>query len=492
MLESPPRRGEPTAGGTPNLAIVGRQAASTRAYFPAPLGSLDASELGLDLYIRTSPSAPPALYRSAGLMFKEEDRARLLEQGVEYLYISVEQHAQYQKMLSNRVSSVLRDDSLEGKERRAIVCGICSKLVDDAMENTSPESLSSLFEVGNTISQIASEEGDAAFSCLLNMSGHDFYTATHMMNVSIGCGLLARAVRPGDTEFAAAMIRAGLVHDLGKAEIDAQLLNKEGKLTDDEFASIKAHPMAGVRILRELNISDPIAIEVARDHHEHLKGTGYPRGIDAAKIGMPARIAAVVDVYDALTSARPYRAAIAWEDALRMMDESRGSQFDPEILDAWKRIVAEAAEEHSHELPTPTADARSIDEVCPHDEAMGAAILEVKKAMGIVSSFTGDCQRGAERFACNVRAAVASVFKNGEEQRSVDARLLDISKTGVRFASHKQFQKGATVRIRAAMGKGKHLDTHAKIIRPAPMPNADGLWEHGCLLVKTPAAAKAA
>lgn len=474
------------------MAIVGRQAASTRAYFPAPLGSLDASELGLDLYIRTSPSAPPALYRSAGLMFKEEDRARLIEQGVDYLYISVEQHSQYQKMLSSRVSNVLRDDSLNGRERREIVSGICSKLVDDAMENTSAESLSSLFEVGDTIAQIASEEGDAAFSCLLNMSGHDFYTATHMMNVSIGCGLLARAVRPGDTEFASAMIRAGLVHDLGKADISAELLNKEGKLSEDEFASIKEHPMAGVRILRELNITDPIAIEVTRDHHEHLKGTGYPRGIDAAKIGVPARIAGVVDVYDALTSARPYRAPIAWEDALRMMEESRGSQFDPEILDAWKLIVAEASEEHSEELPSPTADARSIDEVCPHDEATADAILAVKKEMGIVSKFTGNDQRKAERYPCDIRAAVASVFKSGEEHQSVDARLLDISKTGLRFSSHKQFQNGSTIRIRAAMGKGKHLDKYAKIVRPAPTPNPNGLWEHGCLLLKACEASKAA
>lgn len=474
------------------MAIVGRDAASTRAYFPAPLASLDESELAMDLYIRTAPAVPPALYRSAGLMFKEEDRARLLEQGVEYLYISVEQHSQYQAMLSNRVSNVLRDDSLNAQERRGIVSGICSKLVDDAMANTSPESLSSLFEVGNTIAQIASEEGDAAFSCLLNMSGHDFYTATHMMNVSIGCGLLARALRPRDTEFAAAMIRAGLVHDLGKAEISGDLLNKEGKLTDEEFATLKDHPLAGVRILRELSIDDPIAIEVTRDHHEHLKGTGYPRGIDAAKLGIPARIAAVVDVYDALTSARPYRAPIAWEDALRMMEESRGSQFDPEILDVWKGIVAEASKEHSDELPNPTAEARSIDEVCPHDESTAKAILSIKKEMGIVTRFRGNEQRQAERYPCDIRGAVALVFKGGAEQESVDARLLDISKSGLRFASHKQFQKGATVRVRASVGKGKHLDTQAKIVRPLAAPNSDGLWEYGCLRVKSGESSKAA
>jgi len=156
------------------MAIVGCQAASTRAYFPAPLDSLDAAELGMDLYIRTAADAPPALYRSAGLVFKEEDRARLVEQGTKFLYISIEHHDSYRAMLTKRVNSVLHDDSMSGKERRAIMSGICVKLVEDAMESGCPESVSSLFEVGDTIGKIAAAEGDAAFSCLLNMSGHDF------------------------------------------------------------------------------------------------------------------------------------------------------------------------------------------------------------------------------------------------------------------------------------------------------------------------------
>ncbi|MFU8830161.1 MAG: HD-GYP domain-containing protein, partial [Phycisphaerales bacterium] len=244
------------------MAIVGRQAAATKSYFPAPLDSLDASELGLDLYIRTTPDAPPALYRSAGLVFKEDDRERLLKQGIEFLYISVDQHAEYKRMLSARVSNVLLDQSLTGFERREIVSGICRKLIEDAVGSTSQESVNSLFEIGDTIAQLAANEGDAVFSCLLNMSGHDFYTATHMINVSIGCGLLARAVKPRDLPFTSSMIQAGLVHDLGKSDVPAEILNKEGRLNDEEFQIIKAHPMSGVRTLRELGIHDPIVIEV--------------------------------------------------------------------------------------------------------------------------------------------------------------------------------------------------------------------------------------
>lgn len=466
------------------MAIVGRQAATTRAHFPAPLASLDASELGLDLYIRSSPTAPPALYRSAGLAFDDEDRTRLIEQGIEFLYISVEHHAEYQKMLSNRVASVMHDTSLSDRERRDIITGICGKLIDDAMETSSAESVASLFEIGNTIGQIAAAEGDAAFGCLLNMSGHDFYTATHMMNVAIGCGLLASAARPGNTEFVCAMIRAGLVHDLGKAEIPAEVLNKEGKLTDEEFELIKSHPMAGVRALRELGVKDEITIECARDHHEHMAGSGYPRGIDATKLGMHARIMAIVDVYDALTSARPYRGPISWQGALDMMDESRGSQFDPELLDMWKKIIIASAADHAHELPSPTADARSIDDLMPHDQRMEENISEVKAKLGITTRYKGHEKRVNERITCSIRAAVVPILEDGESTRAIDTRILDISKCGIRFASHEKFNAGDRIRIRASLGGGKRLDAEATIVRPSMEANRDGLWEFGCIFKK--------
>lgn len=471
------------------MAIVGNKAASTRSFFPAPLQSLDACQLAMDLYIRTTKEEAPALYKSAGLVFSEEDRDRLVEQGVEFIYISIEQHSAYRAMLSGRVRTVLHDTDLSGNERREIIAGICARLVDDAMQETSKESLESLFEVGDAIGRIAATEGDQAFSCLLDMSGHDFYTATHMMNVGIGCGLLARAVKPRDREFASAMIRAGLVHDLGKAEVPAELLNKEGRLTEQEFEIIKAHPMNGVRALRELGVTDTLTLEVTRDHHEHMAGTGYPRGIDATKLTPGARIAAIVDVYDALTSARPYRAPIAWRDALEMMDESRGSQFDPDILDLWKKIVENAAAEHADELPTPTADARSIDEILPHDEHADARIRETKSRLGLATRYTGHEKRTNERVNCSIRAAVARVLPEGESKQSLDARVLDISRCGIRFACHDRFESGALLRIRASLGSGKRLDTVARVVRPSHEPNRDGLWEFGCKLISASKAA---
>jgi len=310
-----------------------------------------------------------------------------------------------------------------------------------------------------------------------------------MMNVGIGCGLLARALRPHDRDFPNAMIRAGLIHDIGKSDVPGELLNKEGKLSADEFETIKAHTLGGVRALREMGVTDTIAIEVTRDHHEHMSGTGYPRGVDATKLTPAARIAAIVDVYDALTSARPYRAPIAWKDALEMMDESRRSQFDPDILDLWKKIVTSAAEEHADELPSPTADARSIDEVLPHDDTTVTKIRETKARLGLSTRYTGDEKRTNERVACSIRAAVALVLPKGESKQSLDARILDISRCGIRFSCHERFESGATVRIRATLGSGKHLDTVATVVRPAQEPNRDGLWEFGCKLVRASKAA---
>lgn len=461
------------------MAIVGKVAASTRAFVPAPLESLGECELDLDLYLRSSPDASPSLYRASGVMFDEEDRRRLMEQGIEYLYVPVSQHAALQQMMSTRVADVLNDSDLTAAAQREIIAGICGRLVEDAMTSATGEALDSLTNVGSTISRIASGQNADIFVHLLDMSGHDFYTATHMMNVAIGCGLLARVMFSEDASKVESMVSAGLVHDLGKAAIPAALLNKEGKLTDAEFACLKAHPMEGVRLLRQTGRDKDVLVEVTRDHHEHLAGTGYPRGLAAEQIGLPARIAAVVDVYDALTSARPYRGPIRWDEALDMMDESRESQFDPDVLDAWRDIVTKAAQEHAGELPEPTCQPMNIDDTLPHDQAQRRAVSEAKEAMGIKPRFLGADKRREERVDCRLRGTIA--FNGAKE--ATEIAILDVSRSGVRISCHDRLSKHAVGRLRATISTGRTIDRTVRIVRCNGVPNRSGLWEHGGVFV---------
>ncbi len=127
--------------------------------------------------------------------------------------------------------------------------------------------------------------------------------------------------------------RAGLLHDLGKVSIPAEILNKSGKLTTEEYTLMKGHPAEGDRILEPIRAFDKIRPFI-RHHHERWDGNGYPDGLKGQEIQLGARILAVADVYDALYSDRPYRAGWSQEKVVSYLKEESGSAFDPIVVQA--------------------------------------------------------------------------------------------------------------------------------------------------------------
>lgn len=131
------------------------------------------------------------------------------------------------------------------------------------------------------------------------------------------------------------LIRQGaILHDIGKIGISDQILNKPGRLSDEEFEAIHAHPLIGVRILEEVGL-EPEVLEMVRSHHERMDGKGYPEGAHGSDLSLASRILCVADAYDAMTSDRPYRKGMDLDKVISIMNECKGTQFDPEIVDAF-------------------------------------------------------------------------------------------------------------------------------------------------------------
>jgi putative nucleotidyltransferase with HDIG domain len=128
--------------------------------------------------------------------------------------------------------------------------------------------------------------------------------------------------------------RAALLHDVGKIGVPDAILRKEGELSDKEWQSMRTHPAAGYEILRGVDFLDG-ASEIVHAHHERFDGQGYPRGLAGAEIPLGARIFSVADAFDAMTSDRPYRKAMAGPDALAEILRNSGTQFDPEVVSAF-------------------------------------------------------------------------------------------------------------------------------------------------------------
>jgi putative two-component system response regulator len=166
----------------------------------------------------------------------------------------------------------------------------------------------------------------------------DPYTRGHSIRVSHYSTVIAKELGLGG-ELLRRIELGGHVHDIGKIGVREDVLNKPGKLTDDEYKHIMTHPMVGWRILAPLLGDTPEALNVVRSHHERFDGRGIPDGLSGTSIPLEARIAAAADSFDAMASDRPYRPGLSMEEAIAEIIRCRGTQFDPDVVDAVVRGV---------------------------------------------------------------------------------------------------------------------------------------------------------
>ena len=178
------------------------------------------------------------------------------------------------------------------------------------------------------------EEALQAISTMLEK--RDPYTAGHQNRVADLAEKIALEMGLSK-EQAHGVKLAAIVHDIGKIQVPAEVLNKPGKLSDLEFDLIKLHPQTGYDILKGIKFPWPIA-EAILQHHERLDGSGYPKGLKANQIIIEARIIAVADFVEAMSSHRPYRPGLGLDAALSEITKLRGTQLDPTIVDACLRL----------------------------------------------------------------------------------------------------------------------------------------------------------
>lgn len=229
---------------------------------------------------------------------------------------AIEEHDRAKRIISaskTAVASMFHDVRM-GK---AVSSEVAMSLVDDIADS------------------IARNEG--ALISLVRLKNKDDYTYMHSVAVCALMVALARGLSLPKEDIRRAGL-AGLLHDIGKAAISMDVLNKPGALTEDEFTLVKLHPERGHALLLEANITDEIVLDVCLHHHEKMNGLGYPHQLKAEKISLFARMGAVCDVYDAITSNRPYKAG--WEPGVSLQRMAQwADHFDDRIFKAFVKSV---------------------------------------------------------------------------------------------------------------------------------------------------------
>lgn len=195
---------------------------------------------------------------------------------------------------------------------------------------------SQLEESLNKFKQVLEETINAI---ALTIEKRDLFTSGHQHRVAELASAIAKTMNLSE-ERVTGVYMAGLLHDIGKVNIPAELLMKPAKLTDLEFELVKKHPQVTHDILKGVEFPWPVA-KISLQHHERLDGSGYPNGLKGDDIALESRILAVADVVEAMSSARPYRPALGIEKALEEISSKKGLLYDADVVDACIKLFRE-------------------------------------------------------------------------------------------------------------------------------------------------------
>jgi putative nucleotidyltransferase with HDIG domain len=306
---------------------------------PVSTAALFADALkGISLYMQDHESKRVTLYRDAELPITDGDITRLRGRGVAWLYID--------KNASHEFHRNLRTVAFSEKEmpiprRVAAVTHVTRNSIEIAFKTNETENIAATTLALSEVMTDVICAVDFDFQDLFPVLHHDFGTFTHSTNVACYAGILADRLGYSKDDVQQ-ILRGGLLHDLGKLDVDEKILTKPGKLDDKEYQVIKRHPIDGFSRLANRNDLSHGQIMMVYQHHERLDGAGYPVGLKSEDIHPWAKICSIVDVYEALTSQRPYRNAMQPREALHLMYHEVGTAFEKESLECWKSIIQES------------------------------------------------------------------------------------------------------------------------------------------------------
>ncbi|HOY65465.1 MAG TPA: HD-GYP domain-containing protein [Candidatus Ozemobacteraceae bacterium] len=223
------------------------------------------------------------------------------------------------------------------KQTQVMAFKVVSNVVNSVRTGQSIEAAPSKEVASHLVGEILASP-DAIIN-LIDIKSFDDYTFTHNINVATIAIMIGHAMDMKKDDLHE-LGTGALLHDVGKLKVSLSILNKDGKLTDSEFAEMKRHSVYGYEILcRSVDLTER-SRQVALLHHERFGGSGYPKGLKGRDIPLFARITTIADVYDALTTDRPYRVSMTPYDAIKIVMSGVDNQFDPEVLQHFIRRLS--------------------------------------------------------------------------------------------------------------------------------------------------------
>ncbi len=320
---------------------------------------IPASELRVGMYIHELDcdwlSHP--FFKNQFKLSSDAQIAKVIDSGIHYVYIDTERgldvpdapteeevrDALQEEMIALATAeqpTIIHASREEEIQRAHAIKGRAQALVRNVMADARLGRAVELEQVDHVVENITESilRNSGAIVGLLTIKNKDDYTFLHSVSV---CALLVAFCRTMklDAETTRLAGMGGLLHDTGKAFVPDAVLNKPGKLTDEEFEIIKRHPRDGYEVLLKTPEVGPIPLDITLHHHERMDGSGYPDKLKPEQIPQLVRMSSIVDVYDAITADRCYHRGMPATDALRKLHEWSAFHFDPVLVQAFIRCV---------------------------------------------------------------------------------------------------------------------------------------------------------
>ncbi len=315
-----------------------------------PVKSLDPKKISpMDFYIQRNGDNEPILYRSQSLPLTKNEINELLENEITTLWVRpkkektkkkevIEESAEEKKERKtfDSVLEVIQDDSVPTEGKCDAVYSAAEELMREVYESNQPADMIRVSsEALEPITEVIFGDKKAAHEFILRASV-DYALYTHSLNTCLyGISLARKALGISKKD---ALERFGpgfLLHDIGKLKIPREVLDKEDSLDDDEWTIIQRHPAEGLRMVKEFIMIPSESEQIILYHHERLDGSGYPYGLKGEDIPIGARICAIVDEFDALSTRRPFRDRKTSFDAFLTMKKEVGRGLDEDLFRAF-------------------------------------------------------------------------------------------------------------------------------------------------------------
>jgi putative nucleotidyltransferase with HDIG domain len=273
------------------------------------------------------------LYAGKDEHFTPRHRKKLHDHGVEEVYVLARERHNFQDYVERHLPRILADDQIPVPDRTKVLHSAATGIVQDVFDNKLPTGMTKR-EYARMLEFVEKAVGflarDDALKQIAALASHDYSVYSHSVQVFVYATAILQAMHAEEELVVSAGVGA-MLHDLGKMAVDKAILHKPGPLTQEERRVVETHPVKGVAACMGMPLSPEVTACILL-HHERINGTGYPGGIQGDDIPLHVRALSAADVYDAMTTKRPYADAFTPFEALRIMRDDMPGAFDMEVF----------------------------------------------------------------------------------------------------------------------------------------------------------------